>query len=93
MKLEELKALREKAVAKLEKRQQDASDSAWKIVISMGTSGILYGAREILKECITQVEELGLNVLVTQSGSFGLDNIESQHYCLSLRELPLPFNY
>jgi (2Fe-2S) ferredoxin len=76
MKLEELKALREKAVAKLEKRQQDASDSAWKIVISMGTSGILYGAREILKECITQVEELGLNVLVTQSGSFGLDNIE-----------------
>jgi len=76
MKLDELKALRDKAAAKLEKRQQDASDSAWKIVISMGTSGILYGAREILKECIKQVEELDLNVLVTQSGSFGLDNIE-----------------
>jgi (2Fe-2S) ferredoxin len=76
MKLEELKALRDKAAAKLEKRQQDASESPWRIVVSMGTSGILYGARDILKEFMNQVEELELNVLVTQSGSFGLDNIE-----------------
>lgn len=76
MKLEELKALREKAAAKLAQRQQDASESPWRIVISMGTSGILYGARDILKEFMKQVEELELNVLVTQSGSFGLDNIE-----------------
>ena len=76
MKLDELKALRDKAKQKLEQRQQDASQSSWKIVVSMGTSGILYGAREILKECMSQVDELGLHVLVTQSGSFGLDNIE-----------------
>ena len=76
MKLEELKALRDKAAAKLEQRHKDASESSWRIVVSMGTSGILYGAREILKEFMNQVEELELNVLVTQSGSFGLDNIE-----------------
>lgn len=76
MKLDELKALRDKAKQKLDQRQSDASQAPWKIVVSMGTSGILYGAREILKEFLKQVEELDLHVLVTQSGSFGLDNIE-----------------
>ena len=76
MKLEELKAIREKESAKLEKKNADASQSEWKIVVSMGTSGILYGGREILKKIIEEVDNLGLNVLVTQSGSFGLDDIE-----------------
>ena len=76
MKLDELKAIREKASAKIEKRNADASQSEWKIVVSMGTSGILYGAREIIKKIIEEVESLELNVLVTQSGSFGLDDIE-----------------
>jgi len=76
MKLDELKAIREKAAAKLEKKNADASQAEWKIVVSMGTSGILYGAREIIKTMIEEVEKLGLNVLVTQSGSFGLDDIE-----------------
>ncbi len=76
MKLEDLKAIREKASAKLEKKLQDVSASEWKIVVSMGTTGILYGAREILAKLIEVVNELELNVLVTQSGSFGLDSIE-----------------
>ena len=76
MKLEDLKRIREQASAKLEKKLQDSSTSDWKIVVSMGTSGILYGAREILAKLIEESEELELNVLVTQSGSFGLDSIE-----------------
>lgn len=76
MTLEELRAIRDRAAAALAKRNQDSVDPEWKIVVSMGTSGILYGAREILKKLIEQVQELGLNVLVTQSGSFGLDDIE-----------------
>ena len=76
MKLEELKALREKAAAQMQQKLKGASEPEWKIVVSMGTSGILYGAREVLKKLIEQVEALGLNALVTQSGSFGLDEIE-----------------
>jgi len=76
MTLEELRAIRDKAAAALAKRNRDAVDPEWKIVVSMGTSGILYGAREILKKLIEQVQELNLNALVTQSGSFGLDDIE-----------------
>ena len=76
MKLEELKAIRDKASTTIAKRNIDASQAEWKIVVSMGTSGILYGAREILKKLIEEVNNLGINVLVTQSGSFGLDDIE-----------------
>jgi len=76
MTLDELRAIREKAAATLDKRTQQASQPEWKIVVSMGTSGILYGAREILKKLIEEAQALGLNVLVTQSGSFGLDDIE-----------------
>ena len=76
MKLEELKAIRDKASTTIAKRNMDASQAEWKIVVSMGTSGILYGAREILKKLIEEVNNLGINVLVTQSGSFGLDDIE-----------------
>jgi len=76
MKLDDLKAIREKAAAKLAKKNADASESEWKIVVSMGTSGILYGARDIIKKILEEVENLELNVLVTQSGSFGLDDIE-----------------
>jgi len=76
MKLDELKAIRDKAAAKLAKKNADASESEWKIVVSMGTSGILYGARDILKKIMDEAENLDLNVLVTQSGSFGLDDIE-----------------
>ena len=76
MKLEELRALRDKVAAQLETRARNAEDPEWKVVVSMGTSGILYGAREILKQLLKEVEARKLNVLVTQSGSFGLDEIE-----------------
>jgi len=76
MTLDELRKIREKATATLDKRTQQANQPEWKIVVSMGTSGILYGAREILKKLIEEAQTLGLNVLVTQSGSFGLDDIE-----------------
>lgn len=76
MTLDELRTIREKAAAALEQRTQQASEPEWKIVVSMGTSGILYGAREILKKLIEEAQNLGLHVLVTQSGSFGLDDIE-----------------
>ena len=76
MKLEELRALREKAAAQFEQRAQRASEPEWKIVVSMGTSGILYGAREVVKQLLKEVEARSLNVQVTQAGSFGLDSIE-----------------
>lgn len=76
MKLEDLKKIREQAAKKLDAKTKDASTSPWKIVVSMGTSGILYGARDILKKLLEEVDDLGLHVLVTQSGSFGLDDIE-----------------
>lgn len=76
MKLDELKKIRDKAAQKLEKKNKDASDSSWKIVVSMGTSGILYGAREILKKFMEEVDEMDLDAYVAQSGSFGLDEIE-----------------
>lgn len=76
MTLDELRKIREHAAAALEKRTQQANEPEWKIVVSMGTSGILYGAREVLKKLMEEVQSLGLNVLVTQSGSFGLDDIE-----------------
>jgi (2Fe-2S) ferredoxin len=76
MTLDELRKIREKAAATLDKRTQQANEPEWKIVVSMGTSGILYGAREILKKLIEEAQTLGLNVLVTQAGSFGLDDIE-----------------
>ncbi len=76
MKLEDLRALRDKAAAMFEQRTQRAAEPEWKIVVSMGTSGILYGARDVLKQLLKDVEARGLNAVVTQSGSFGLDNIE-----------------
>jgi len=76
MKLEELRALRDKAAAQFEQKTTRATEAEWKIVVSMGTSGILYGAREVLKQLLKEVEARGLNAVVTQSGSFGLDNIE-----------------
>jgi len=76
MTLDELRKIREKAAAALDKRTQQADEPEWKIVVSMGTSGILYGAREILKKLLEEAQTLGLHVLVTQSGSFGLDDIE-----------------
>jgi hypothetical protein len=75
MKLDELKALRDKAAGQLASRTEDAEPD-YKIVVSMGTSGILYGARDILRTLLDEVTERDLNVLVTQSGSFGLDEIE-----------------
>ncbi|MCX7848199.1 MAG: (2Fe-2S) ferredoxin domain-containing protein [bacterium] len=76
MTLDELRKIRERAAAALEQRARQAQEPEWKIVVSMGTSGILYGAREILKKIMEEVQNLGLNVIVTQSGSFGLDDIE-----------------
>ncbi len=76
MKLDELKKIRDKAAKKLEKKNKDASNASWKIVVSMGTSGILYGAREILKKFMDEIHEMELDAYVNQSGSFGLDEIE-----------------
>lgn len=76
MKLDELKAIRDKAAAAMSQKQKGDTEPEWKIVMSMGTSGILYGARDVLKKFMQEVESMQLHVLVTQSGSFGLDDIE-----------------
>ena len=73
MDLAELRKLREQAQRDIALR---GGHKEYRITVSMGTSGILYGAREILKKLIEEAQNLGLNVLVTQSGSFGLDDIE-----------------
>ena len=64
--LEELRKIREKAKKELQSRN---SDSKFKIVVGMGTSGIALGAREVMK---TFVEEIASNniqdVIITQTG-------------------------
>lgn len=72
--LEELKKIREEA---LQKRDIKTPSTRVQIIVGMGTPGIAAGARDTLKEFLTIIEEKNLtDVVVRQTGNFGLDSME-----------------
>ena len=72
--LEELRKIREKAKADLNLR---SADHRVKVVVSMGTSGIAMGAREVMKAFLDEINAQGLkDVIVTQTGEKGLSSME-----------------
>ena len=74
MKLEELRKIRENAAKDLNLRSGKARV---KIIVSMGTSGIAAGAREVLSKLLDEVIRLDLkDVVVTQSGERGYASFE-----------------
>ena len=74
--LEELKALREKMQAQVNIRDNDTDKI--RVVVGMATCGIASGARPVLNELATMVQEKGLSdkVTVTQTGCIGLCQYE-----------------
>ena len=65
--LEELRALRDKESARLEKREIHGKNVH--VVVAMGTCGIQAGAKVTLNSIVDEIEAKGLkNVIVTQSG-------------------------
>jgi NADP-reducing hydrogenase subunit HndB len=74
MNLDELKEIRDKAKKDVELRYKQARI---KIVVSMGTSGIASGAREVLKAFIDEIARRDLtDVIVSQTGERGFASEE-----------------
>ena len=74
MNLEQLKQLKEKAQKQIALRE---GGKKYRVVISMGTSGIAAGAREVMKTMLDEIERHGLDdVEVRVTGEHGLENIE-----------------
>ncbi len=74
MKLEDLRKIRERAAKDLHLRTGKARA---KIIVSMGTSGIAAGAREVLSAFLDAIEKFNVtDVVVTQSGDKGYDSFE-----------------
>ncbi len=68
--LEELKAIREKAMKKLNVRT--AGEEEIKILVGMGTCGISAGARETLTAMVEEINNRNLqNVVISQVGCLG----------------------
>lgn len=67
---DDLNAIREKAIKDIELR---TSEKDWVITVHMGTCGIAAGAREVLKNLVSELSALGITqVTVRQSGCAGL---------------------
>ncbi len=74
MKLEDLRKIRERAGKDLNLRTGKARA---RIIVSMGTSGIAAGAREVLAAFLDAIEKFNVtDVVVTQSGDKGYDSFE-----------------
>ena len=74
MNLEQLKQLKEKAQKQVSLRE---SGKKYRIVVSMGTSGIAAGAREVMKTMLDEIEKRGLDdVEIRVTGEHGLEDIE-----------------
>lgn len=68
--IEDLKALKEKALLGL--KQRETLDKPY-IVVGMGTCGIAAGAREVMKAILDELEKRRMtDVLVSQTGCIGL---------------------
>ncbi len=73
--LEELRALRAKESARLEKR--DIHGKRVHVVVGMGTCGIQAGAKVTLNSIVDEIEARGLkDVIVTQAGCQGRCDME-----------------
>ena len=74
MNLEQLKQLKEKAQKQIALRE---GGKKYRVVVSMGTSGIAAGAREVMKTMLDEIEKRGLDdVEVHVTGEHGLEDIE-----------------
>ena len=74
MNLEQLKQLKEKAQQQVALRE---GGKKYRVVVSMGTSGIAAGAREVMKTMLDEIERRGLDdVEVRVTGEHGLEDIE-----------------
>jgi len=74
MDLAELRKLRERAQRDIALR---GGSKEYKITISMGTSGIAAGAREVMRALLDEMERREMdNVEVRTTGSLGLDDVE-----------------
>ena len=74
MNLEELKQLTETAQRQVALRE---GQKKYRVVVSMGTSGIAAGAREVMKTMLDEIEKRGLDdVEVRVSGEVGLEDVE-----------------
>ena len=74
MNLEQLKQLKEKAQKQIALRE---GGKKYRVVVSMGTSGIASGAREVMKTMLDEIEKHGLDdVEVHVTGEHGLENVE-----------------
>ncbi len=72
--LDQLRKIREETRKKMSIRE---GKYRFKITIPMGTSGIVMGAREVMKAFLDAIEEHGLtDVVVTQTGFMGSRNIQ-----------------
>ena len=69
--LEELKAIRDKAIVELNLRKENPD--AIFVRVGMGTCGIAAGAKDVLLAFVDEVAKRGLlNVKVTQTGCIGM---------------------
>ncbi|MBE7055900.1 MAG: (2Fe-2S) ferredoxin domain-containing protein [Ruminococcaceae bacterium] len=72
--LEELKALKEKAKAEIQLRNQD---TGLRVVVGMATCGIAAGARPVLNAFIDELNKRNINnVSVTMTGCIGMCRLE-----------------
>ncbi len=54
-----------------------SSETRFKIVVGMGTSGIALGARDVMKTFMEEIAEKNLtDVIVTQTGEKGVSSLE-----------------
>lgn len=74
MDLAELRRLRDRARREIDLR---GGHREYRITVSMGTSGIAAGAREVMRALLDEIERRELdNVEVRTVGSLGLENVE-----------------
>ena len=73
--LAELKAIRDKAQAEMQMRQQNPN--AARVLVGMATCGIAAGARPVLNAFVEEIAKRGLkDVTVTQTGCIGICQYE-----------------
>jgi NADP-reducing hydrogenase subunit HndB len=74
MNLEQLKKLKEKAQRQVALRE---GDKKYRVVFSMGTSGIAAGAREVMTTMLDEIEKRGIeDVEMRVTGEIGLVDAE-----------------
>ena len=74
MKLSDLQQWRDRAARDVNMR---GDQKEWRVVVSMGTSGIAAGARDVMRALMDEIERQELeNVEVALTGSLGMDDFE-----------------